>query len=98
MLHFLVCKRCFSCFFLNRYKTGVILIVEMKEWKDGQVLQRLRGHDEDVFCLAWCPIPGENFKTYQDLDDPNSQLSNGYYSMVAYLCPYIQDKLCQHAT
>lgn len=80
-------KGVFLVFFLNRYKTGVILIVEMKEWKDGQVLQRLRGHDEDVFCLAWCPIPGENFKTYQDLDDPNSQLSNGYYSMVAYLCP-----------
>lgn len=58
------------------YKTGVILIIEMKDWREGRVLQRLRGHDEDVLCVAWCPVPGENFKTYQDLDNPNSQSPN----------------------
>lgn len=49
----------------------------MTDWREGRVLQRLRGHDEDVLCVAWCPVPGENFKTYQDLDNPNSQSPNG---------------------
>ncbi|OWF45310.1 gem-associated protein 5-like [Mizuhopecten yessoensis] len=56
------------------YKTGLILVLDVK--REGQILQRLRGHDEDVQCLVWCPVPGENFKPpkpeYRDLDDPVS--------------------------
>ncbi|XP_033744086.1 gem-associated protein 5-like [Pecten maximus] len=56
------------------YKTGLILILDVK--KEGQILQRLRGHDEDIQCLVWCPVIGENFKppkpAYRDWDDPFS--------------------------
>ncbi|XP_069129450.1 gem-associated protein 5-like isoform X2 [Argopecten irradians] len=56
------------------YKAGLILILDVK--KDGQILQRLRGHDEDIQCLVWSPIIGEDFKppkpAYRDLDDPFS--------------------------
>ncbi|XP_061165000.1 gem-associated protein 5-like [Saccostrea echinata] len=74
---------CLVCSNLNEtqvavgYRTGVVLIVDMREWKEGQVLQRLRGHDDEVLCLAWCPIPGENFKDYKDLDNPDISSLNG---------------------
>ena len=42
--------------------------------RDGYIVQKLRGHDEDVQGLSWCPVPGENFKgkreEYDDLDNP----------------------------
>ncbi|XP_060082615.1 gem-associated protein 5-like [Ylistrum balloti] len=60
------------------YKTGLILILDVK--RDGQILQRLRGHDEDIQCLVWCPIIGENFKPpkpeYRDLDDPSNTVES----------------------
>jgi len=44
----------------NRYKSGVILVLDVR--KEVQVLQRLRGHDEEVHCVVWCPISGEDYK------------------------------------
>ncbi|KAJ8298182.1 hypothetical protein KUTeg_024713 [Tegillarca granosa] len=41
------------------YRTGVIVLVDVK--KEGTILQRLRGHDEDIQSLVWCPVTGEDF-------------------------------------
>ena len=30
--------------------------------KGGYILSRLRGHDEELHSLVWCPVPGEDFK------------------------------------
>ena len=44
----------------NRYRSGTILLLDVK--RGGYILQKLRGHDEEVHSLVWCPIPGEEFK------------------------------------
>ncbi|KAK3580429.1 hypothetical protein CHS0354_035471 [Potamilus streckersoni] len=46
------------------YKNGVILLIDVK--KAGMILNKMRGHDEEVHSLAWCPIPGEDFKSQQE--------------------------------
>ena len=28
--------------------------------RNGTILQKLRGHDEEIHCLCWSPIPGED--------------------------------------
>ena len=55
-----------------RYKSGLILLIDVK--KGGYILNRLRGHDEEIHSLAWCPVPGEEFKPatgnqYDDITD-----------------------------
>ncbi|KAK3100512.1 hypothetical protein FSP39_021082 [Pinctada imbricata] len=56
------------------YKAGHLLIVDIK--REGHIVHKLRGHDEEVQSIAWCPIAGENFKgkkeEYEDLDNPRS--------------------------
>ena len=58
------------CNICSYNKTGVILLLSI----DGIVLHRLRGHDEDIHSIVWCPVSGENFKKapkpYVDYDDP----------------------------
>ena len=27
----------------------------------GWLVHRLRGHDEEILSVAWCPVPGETF-------------------------------------
>ncbi|KAL3879528.1 hypothetical protein ACJMK2_031822, partial [Sinanodonta woodiana] len=46
------------------YKNGLILVIDVK--KAGMILNKMRGHDEDVHSLAWCPISGEEFKSQQE--------------------------------
>ncbi|XP_076070667.1 gem-associated protein 5-like isoform X2 [Mytilus galloprovincialis] len=55
------------------YKSGVVILYDIR---DGSLIHRLRGHDDEVHSIAWCPIPGENFKpqkTYKDLDRPEEE-------------------------
>lgn len=28
--------------------------------KKGEVIHRLRGHDDEIHSIAWCPLPGED--------------------------------------
>ncbi|XP_066446558.1 gem-associated protein 5 [Eleutherodactylus coqui] len=49
------------------YKDGMIVIIDIS--RRGEVTHRLRGHDDEVHCLAWCPHPRED-DLYQKLDDP----------------------------
>ncbi|KAK7926235.1 hypothetical protein WMY93_008545 [Mugilogobius chulae] len=48
------------------YKDGMIVLIDVS--KKGEVLHRLRGHDDEVHCLSWCPEPGEGvlFRPTQD--------------------------------
>ena len=52
--------------------------------RDGSVVHRLRGHDDEVHSLAWCPIQGENFrppKPYRDLDKPEEEIGTMYFGI-----------------
>ena len=46
--------------FLLRYKSGLVLIVDISG--PGVVIQRLRGHDDEVHCVSWCPNLGEDIR------------------------------------
>lgn len=39
------------------YKDGMVVIIDISRKRE--VLHRLRGHDDEIHCLAWCPVPGE---------------------------------------
>lgn len=39
--------------FSQRYKDGMIVLIDIS--KKGEVVHRLRGHDEEIHALAWCP-------------------------------------------
>ncbi|XP_066572558.1 gem-associated protein 5 isoform X1 [Amia ocellicauda] len=39
------------------YKDGMIIVIDIS--KKNEVVHRLRGHDDEVHALAWCPEPGE---------------------------------------
>lgn len=65
-------KKNIICF--CRYKTGVIILYDIR---DGSVIHRLRGHDDEIHSIVWCPIPGEDFKPakqYRDLDKPEEDI------------------------
>ena len=42
-----------------RYKTGIVLVVDISGQRS-DVLQRLRGHDEEVHSVSWCPPTGSD--------------------------------------
>ncbi|XP_072001610.1 gem-associated protein 5 [Engystomops pustulosus] len=48
------------------YKDGMIVIIDMS--RRGEVIHRLRGHDDEVHSLAWCPHPREE-DLYPKADD-----------------------------
>lgn len=41
-----------------RYKDGMIVLIDVS--KKGEVMHRLRGHDDEIHSLAWSPVAGEN--------------------------------------
>ncbi|XP_048244264.1 gem-associated protein 5-like [Haliotis rufescens] len=43
------------------YKSGNILLLDMSS--RGYIQHRLRGHDDEVHSVVWCPVPGENVLT-----------------------------------
>ncbi|NXM62282.1 GEMI5 protein, partial [Illadopsis cleaveri] len=42
---------------LGFYKDGMVVIIDISRKKE--VVHRLRGHEDEIHCLAWCPVPGE---------------------------------------
>jgi hypothetical protein len=52
---------------MNRYKTGQIALIDVK--RGGMIVSRLRGHDEEIYSLCWCPVPGENYHPSQAGED-----------------------------
>ncbi|XP_053935308.1 gem-associated protein 5 isoform X3 [Cuculus canorus] len=39
------------------YKDGMVVVIDISRKKE--VIHRLRGHDDEIHSLAWCPVPGE---------------------------------------
>ncbi|XP_056358695.1 gem-associated protein 5 isoform X2 [Oenanthe melanoleuca] len=39
------------------YKDGMVVVIDISRKKE--VVHRLRGHEDEIHCLAWCPVPGE---------------------------------------
>ncbi|XP_054834207.1 gem-associated protein 5 isoform X3 [Eublepharis macularius] len=39
------------------YKDGIVVIIDIS--RKGEVVHRLRGHDDAIHSLAWCPVLGE---------------------------------------
>ncbi|KAG1969970.1 gem-associated protein 5 isoform X1 [Pimephales promelas] len=39
------------------YKDGMIVVIDIS--RKGEVIHRLRGHDDEIHALAWCPRPSE---------------------------------------
>lgn len=50
------------------YKDGMIVLIDVS--KKGEVLHRLRGHDDEIHSLSWCSQPGEDalFSRYEDTE------------------------------
>ncbi|KAM4748780.1 gem-associated protein 5 [Rhinophrynus dorsalis] len=40
------------------YKDGLIVLIDIS--RRGEIVHRLRGHDDEIHCLAWCPYPKED--------------------------------------
>ncbi|ELU01058.1 hypothetical protein CAPTEDRAFT_189953 [Capitella teleta] len=43
------------------YRTGAVVIIDMSK-KTQMTVQRLKGHDEEIHSICWCPVPAENEK------------------------------------
>uniref|UniRef100_A0A8B9SD63 Gem nuclear organelle associated protein 5 n=1 Tax=Apteryx owenii TaxID=8824 RepID=A0A8B9SD63_APTOW len=58
------------------YKDGMVVIIDISRKRE--VLHRLRGHDDEIHCLAWCPVPGEErLPAWQDELQEESEVPNG---------------------
>ncbi|XP_066501896.1 gem-associated protein 5 [Hoplias malabaricus] len=60
------------------YKDGMIVLIDIS--KKGEVIHRLRGHDEEIHGLAWCPEPGEEH-LYTRTEETSANTSNGLTEM-----------------
>ncbi|NXU85189.1 GEMI5 protein, partial [Xiphorhynchus elegans] len=58
------------------YKDGMVVIIDISRKRE--VLHRLRGHDDEIHCLAWCPVPGEErLPAWQDELQEEGKVPNG---------------------
>uniref|UniRef100_A0A8C5KVW7 Gem nuclear organelle associated protein 5 n=1 Tax=Jaculus jaculus TaxID=51337 RepID=A0A8C5KVW7_JACJA len=58
------------------YKDGMVVIIDIS--KKGEVTHRLRGHDDEIHSIAWCPLPGEDcLSINQEEDSEESAVPNG---------------------
>ncbi|KAM7161684.1 gem-associated protein 5 [Macrochelys suwanniensis] len=59
------------------YKDGMVVIIDISRKRE--VVHRLRGHDDEIHSLAWCPVPGEEvlYSRQEELQEgevPNGEL------------------------
>uniref|UniRef100_A0A671MBV8 Gem-associated protein 5-like n=1 Tax=Sinocyclocheilus anshuiensis TaxID=1608454 RepID=A0A671MBV8_9TELE len=57
------------------YKDGMIVVIDIS--KKGEVIHRLRGHDDEIHALAWCPQPREEPLYWRSEDNTGNQDING---------------------
>lgn len=59
------------------YKDGMIAVIDIS--KKGEVVHRLRGHDDEIHALAWCPRPREEplYGRSEDNADGSSGVTEG---------------------
>ncbi|KAM9185379.1 gem-associated protein 5 isoform 1-T1 [Mergus octosetaceus] len=64
------------------YKDGMVIVIDISRKKE--ILHRLRGHDDEIHCLAWCPVPGEErLPAWQDELQEAGEVPNGELSQDA---------------
>lgn len=54
-----------------RYKDGMIVLIDVS--KKGEVMHRLRGHDDEIHSLAWSPVAGEDALSSRQEDSEGSR-------------------------
>ncbi|XP_042553568.1 gem-associated protein 5 isoform X1 [Dipodomys spectabilis] len=58
------------------YKDGIVVIIDIS--KKGEVIHRLRGHDDEIHSIAWCPLPGEDcLSLNQEENSEEPEITNG---------------------
>ncbi|XP_053319123.1 gem-associated protein 5 [Spea bombifrons] len=79
------------------YKDGMIVLIDIS--RRGDVVHRLRGHDDEIHCLAWCPQPHEDElhlrleeATGEELNAANGDLLPQNESKVCYLASGSKDQ------
>ncbi|XP_075397994.1 gem-associated protein 5 isoform X3 [Tenrec ecaudatus] len=61
------------------YKDGLVVIIDIS--KKGEVIHRLRGHEDEIHSIAWCPLPGEDClssnqeDTSEEPETPNGRVT-----------------------
>ncbi|XP_075066228.1 gem-associated protein 5 [Mixophyes fleayi] len=74
------------------YKDGMIVLIDIS--RRGEVTHRLRGHDDEIHCLAWCPQTREGELNQKLEQRPGAELNatNGD------LLPETENKSCYLAS
>nr|XP_014996797.1 gem-associated protein 5 isoform X2 [Macaca mulatta] len=57
------------------YKDGIVVIIDIS--KKGEVIHRLRGHDDEIHSIAWCPLPGEDCLSINQEETSEAEITNG---------------------
>ncbi|XP_020761306.2 gem-associated protein 5 isoform X1 [Odocoileus virginianus] len=58
------------------YKNGIVVIIDIS--KKGEVMHRLRGHDDEIHSIAWCPLSGEDcLSINQEENSEEPEIPNG---------------------
>ncbi|KAM8763933.1 gem-associated protein 5 isoform 3-T3 [Rhynchonycteris naso] len=57
------------------YKDGMVVIIDIS--KKGEVIYRLRGHDDEIHSIAWCPLPGEDCLSINQEENSEPEVPNG---------------------
>ncbi|XP_019361637.1 PREDICTED: gem-associated protein 5 isoform X2 [Gavialis gangeticus] len=56
------------------YKDGMVVIIDISRKKE--IIHRLRGHDDEIHSLAWCPVPNEE-GLYSWQEELQGEVPNG---------------------
>ncbi|XP_027697804.1 gem-associated protein 5 isoform X2 [Vombatus ursinus] len=58
------------------YKDGMVVIIDIS--RKGDILHRLRGHDDEIHSIAWCPLLGEECLTIRPEENSDEhEIPNG---------------------
>ncbi|XP_004485370.2 gem-associated protein 5 isoform X2 [Dasypus novemcinctus] len=58
------------------YKDGIVVVIDIS--KKGEVTHRLRGHDDEIHSIVWCPLPGEDcLSIHQEENSEEPEILNG---------------------
>ncbi|XP_043845101.1 gem-associated protein 5 [Dromiciops gliroides] len=58
------------------YKDGMVVVIDIS--KKGDILHRLRGHDDEIHSIAWCPLLGEECLTIRPEENSDEhEIPNG---------------------
>nr|XP_017526261.2 gem-associated protein 5 isoform X1 [Manis javanica] len=58
------------------YKDGIVVITDIS--KKGEIIHRLRGHDDEIHSIVWCPLPSEEcLSINQEENSEEPEIPNG---------------------